>query len=57
MTASLVWQLVTREYIPTLLAVAALPGLWRKQCWGWILALLADGILCAGVLWFLLNYA
>jgi hypothetical protein len=29
MTTSLVWQLVTREYIPTLLAVAALPGLWR----------------------------
>jgi hypothetical protein len=31
-------------------------GLWRAEPWGWWLAVLADGVLCAQDLWFLLDY-
>ena len=39
------------------MVAVSLIGLWRTRRWGWILALVADGALCAQTLWFLLDYS
>jgi hypothetical protein len=49
-------QLVIRLFVPDALVAASLLGLWRTKRWGWWLAVLADSILCAQALWFLLDY-
>lgn len=49
-------QALYRGFIPGAMATVSLVGLWRTRSWGWRLALLADGIMCLQILWFLLNY-
>lgn len=49
-------QLLVREIVPASILAVSLIGLWNDKSWGWILALVADGILCAETLWFILNY-
>jgi hypothetical protein len=50
-------QLAVRVFFPAAMVGVSLIGLWRTRRWGWILALVADGALCAQTLWFLLDYA
>jgi hypothetical protein len=50
-------QLAVRVFFPAAMIAVSLIGLWRTRRWGWILALVADGALCAQTLWFLLDYA
>lgn len=50
-------QLLFREFIPGGAAAVSLIGLWRNRRWGWGLALIVDGAMCAQFLWFLLNYS
>lgn len=48
-------QLLFRIFIPAIVATVSLIGLWRSRRWGWGLALIVDGAMCAQFLWFLLN--
>ncbi len=50
-------QLAVRVFFPAAMVAVSLIGLLRTRGWGWILALVADGALCAQTLWFLLDYA
>jgi hypothetical protein len=50
-------QLAVRVFFPAAMVAVSLIGLWRTTRWGWVLALVADGALCAQALWFLLDYA
>jgi len=50
-------QLAVRVFFPAAMVAVSLIGLWRTRRWGWILAFVADGALCAQTLWFLLDYA
>jgi hypothetical protein len=50
-------QLAARVFFPAAMVAVSLIGLWRTRRWGWVLALVADGALCAQTLWFLLDYA
>jgi hypothetical protein len=50
-------QLAVRVLFPAAMLAVSLIGLWRTRRWGWVLALVADGALCAQTLWFLLDYA
>jgi hypothetical protein len=49
-------QLIIRLCARPVLVAISLIGLWRTTRWGWGLALLVDGAMCAQSLWFLLNY-
>jgi hypothetical protein len=44
-------QLIVREVIPVVLAAVSIVGLWSNRRWGWITALIADGMMCAETLW------
>lgn len=49
-------QLVFRETVLAAMLGVSLVALWSDKSWGWILALVADGAMCAEALWFVLNY-
>jgi hypothetical protein len=46
---------VLRSAVEAGLAGASLIGLWRRQRWGWFLGVLTNGVVCAQVLWSLLE--